>query len=252
MCRAVRSTNYGFGVFAFQPKVWEVNCHTYSDDGSDATCDPREWDSSPPKLVISELCDPSDNKNKRSISIYSLNKRNYEIKDDYILMKWVGSSPYPSYTFQPLKGKEIDEAGFLTMCLPVYTWGQDTCDLVTSYSGIVGSMYGTENYAIAKCRSPSFGCEIVDIYGVPGTAAAKSQRDFSNGRAVRQLFMAYPTDSFKMYEWIVESKITADVCGTDPYYPVAPSTTPPNPSYGKGKGYRNYSPSKGKSRKLRK
>jgi hypothetical protein len=247
-CRAVRNIRYPYGIFPFQPTIWETICNMVGDDGSDLTGDPRQWDSSSPKLVISELCDPVDNKNKRQISIYAYNKRNYVINEDIILMRWVGSSPYPSYTFQSLKGETIDEGGFLKICLPVHTWyGELTCNLMTPYSGIVGSMHGVEHYAIAECKSPSFGCKIMDIYGEPGTAAVNSEQDFSDGRAVRQLYMSKPTDRFNMYEWVVETPVTFDVCGTDPYY--KDDNDNALVSKGKGKGYRNYAPSKRYNRK---
>ena len=51
-----------------------------------------------------EFCDPSDDKSKRMVELFSPNKRNYKIEKDLIVMKWEGSSVYPSYSYQLLKG----------------------------------------------------------------------------------------------------------------------------------------------------
>ncbi len=97
-CRAVRKMKYPFGMFSFQPGVWEIVCDTVgfpSLPGED--CDPRNWEHVPMVLFFSEFCDPQDDKSKKFIELYSPNKRNYKIDEDIIVMKWGGSDPYPSH-----------------------------------------------------------------------------------------------------------------------------------------------------------
>ena len=249
-CRAVREFHYPYGLPRFDPKVWHISC--------DSDCDPRTWEPFTLKLVFSEFCDPIDSKSKRFIELYSLNRKDYEIKEELIIMKWTGASPFPSsYTYQSLKGKYINEHGFLVMCADSFSWftyGDNKCDFDSPFSNVFYSK-GYDHFAIAKCAHPSDDCEILDIYGVPSTDAWGTAQDFTNGRAVRctNRWCLSPKQIFNLNDWSIDHHVTSDQCCPGEFCPPIRSPQPaPSPSKGypsphrPSKGY-SY-PSKGKNR----
>lgn len=250
-CRALREFQYPFGIPRFDPKVWHITC--------DTDCDPREWGPFTLKLIFSEFCDPIDSKLKRFIELYSSNRKNYEIKEELIVMKWTGANPIASYIYQPLKGQYINEDGFLVMCADSNSWftyGKNKCDVESPFSSVFYSK-GYDHYAIAKCEYPSDDCEILDIYGVPSTDAQGTVQDFTDGRAVRctNIWCLAPKKIFNPNDWWIDHHVTSDQCCPGEFCPPIRSLPPapaPSPSKGKGKGKGYSYPSKGKSRYNRK
>merc|ERR1712038_1878044 len=176
---------------------------------------------------------------------FSPNKEDYTIKDDLIVMKWEGSNFNPSYTsFTPLKGKNVNDDGFLVECLNFYFWNADSCDLQTGYNGVANSK-GDTNFAIAKCDHPSHNCEYVDVYGIPGMSGAGAPQDFRDGRSYRLDTTPAPQKIFDINSWVVKRGATASECDPgrrtppSPPAPSAPSAPrPPRPPthYGPSKG----------------
>jgi len=260
-CRVARKILYPYGLYPFDANVFEVGCRTSSVDPGDlcsppainpygVISDPRLWESNPTLLFISEICDPVDDPNKRFIELYSPNKRNYVIDEEMMIVKWSGSSPNPSYYFQPLMGQEIDENGFLVVCQNFYTFGSSSCDIASGPLGIA-ALSGSDHFGIFKgCATPYDTCETVDLYGIPGTSAQDTAQDFSGGRAYRPDgfdLLLNPYLAFDISEWVVQRNVPADMCDPGcltPSSPVAPSpvqpsptgpTGPTGPSKGKGK-----------------
>jgi len=248
-CRAARKMHYPYGSSPFNPNVYEVICLSFgfnSQPGEDA--DPREWKEVPLVLFFTEFCDPVDNKNKRVIELYSPNKRNYKIKDDLIVMKWEGSSAYPSYTYQSLKGQKINSKGHLVLCMNYYAYSGNICDVQTGFSGVT-KLSGSEHFALAKCTHPSNDCHYIDIYGTPGTIAGAAQ-DFTDGKVFRRRTVPAPKRIYDSNHWVVVNDINADQCGAGTTPPPVPAPSPgsgggpgPGPGPGPGRG-----PSKGKGK----
>ncbi len=231
-CRAVRKMQYPFGYAPFNPEFYEVICQPSSSNGQpDDDADPRVWKEVPLVLFFTEFCNPAD-ESKRFIELYSPNKRNYKIKDDLIVMKWEGTNTTPSYGFQSLKNKFINENGFLVLCVNYYSLDQGTCDLQTGFSGIANSN-GDDHFALAKCKYPGGNnCSYIDMYGRPGVSASEDiedfTQDFSNGRAYRfEFFHPVARKVFDKAQWIVNKSVcTPGVLD----YGKPPSLTPPNPA----------------------
>ncbi len=250
-CRAVRMPEYPYGLSWFAPETWEVVCPSVGVPSTpDETCDPRRWNAVPLILYFTEFCDPKDEGTKRFIELYSPNKRNFKIEEDLIVMKWEGSSTTPSFTFQSLKGLTVNEHGFLVLCINWYAWGENMCDLQTGFQGI-SNINGRDHYALAACEIPSTDCDIIDIYGSPGTEAKKSGQDFTSGRAFRREYF-YPVARkiFDIDQWIVSTSASADSCD--------PGKIDPNPDEfrdpkapGKNNGGSGKSKSKSGKRGLR-
>jgi len=240
-CRAVRKMNYPYGQSPFNPDIWEVICLSFSFNTQPGEeCDPRVWKEVPLVLFFTEFCDPEDDKSKRMIELYSPNKRDYKIEHDLIVMKYEGTSPYPSYAFQSLKGQVVDGKGYVVMCMNWYSYGRDTCTLITGYNGIT-SFSGTEHFALAGCEFPSNDCECIDMYGSPGLDARGKPQDFSDGKAFRLRTVPAPRKIFDIGHWVVVDEITADQCGAGKSPPpVSPPVGPPIYGKGKGKGKGKY------------
>ena len=235
--------------------MWEIVCPSISIVPPQVIiCDPCEWKEIPLILSLSEFCDPVDDKNKRFIELYSPNKKDYKIDDDLILMKWDGTNPNPSYVFQPLKGAEINEDGFLVLCITWYVWGSDKCEVSTGYNSFV-ALSGTEHIALAECAHPYANCNCIDTFGVPGVDPTLTGQVFTDGRAARHPdSIAYPSKIFNIGQWVITPNVSSDKCdpgtSTPPPAPVLPPAPTPTPPSGPSKGYLN--PSKGKSKRLRK
>ena len=250
-CRVARKIDYPFGFSAFDPEIYEIICMTTSmvpQPGMQA--DPRQWVAIPLILSLSEFCDPKDNEGKGFIELYSTNKRDYKIMDNLILMKWEGASPNPSYVYLPLKGKKINDDGFLVVCTNWYFLGSDTCQVSTGYNSIV-TMSGTEHFAIAKCKHPAEGCDPVDVFGVPGVDATGTAQVFTGGRAYRTLeSIPFPKKIFDINQWTITPNVSSSKCDPGILTPPVPPTLPPaaSPS-APSKG--NLKPSKGKSKSKR-
>ena len=210
----------------FDPGVYEIICMAISVfPQPGAKCDPRQWREIPLILTLSEFCDPNDNKNKRFVELYSPNKRNYRINDDLILMKWIGTNPSPSYSFQPLKGATIDENGFLVVCINWVFWGTEKCEISSGFNSFA-ELSGTENIALARCNHPfDDTCDCIDTYGVPGIDAATASQVFTNGRAWRKHdSLVIGSKIFNIGQWEVTPNVSSDKC--DP----GKSTSAPSPT----------------------
>ncbi len=228
-CRVARKTEYPYGLSWFSPNTWEIICVPKNDISSHPKdeADPRVWKDIPLVLFFSEFCDPQDESNKRFIELYSPNKRNYKIEKDLIVMKWEGTSTAPSYSFMSLKDEIINANGFLVLCINWYIF--DECDVQTGFSGIANSG-GNDHFALAECERPGDDCNLIDVYGYPGTgtSASGTDQDFSNGRAYRfEFFHPVARKIFDIDQWVVSTEATA-VC--DPGVIDTTSTKPPSPN----------------------
>jgi len=240
-CRAVRVLEYPYGLSWFEPATWEVICPAVRVPATpDEKCDPREWNKVHLVLYFTEFCDPKDDSSKSFIELYSPNKRDVKIEDDLIIMKWEGTSNVPSYTFQSIKGQTVNENGFLVLCTNWYAMSEDTCNLQTGYHGIA-NINGQDHYALAKCEFPGPDCDMIDVYGSPGTDPKQSGQDFSGGRSIRlEYFYPMARKIFDIDQWIIsENEVSADMCD--------PGKIDPNP----GEEFRRdpKAPSSGKNSK---
>lgn len=183
--RAVRRfhSHYSFG--HFRPSSWQVNPHE-KDLALVTDMDPREWVEIPLKLIFTEFCDPSDDPNNRFIELYSPNKRDYVIRENLVLLKFEGTLYTPSADFESLRGKRINEDGFLVLCTSATYWGEEKCDVVLGSFGISNSD-GHNHFVLAECHSNDLSnCDFIDVYGRPMQDIDGTDQDFKNGMAVRR------------------------------------------------------------------
>jgi len=226
--------------------------------------DPREWNEFPLVIVITELADPLDNKLNRFIELYSPNKRNYEIVDDLVLVRYEGTSGVPMGTpYINLKGMVINPQGFLVLCVDGSTWSNNQCTSKAPPTEFVGTTTGMMKIAILAANVPRADAEIIDIFGVPGSTG--SNHNFSDGRAVRVRLSEKPRAVFVRDDWIIipgsgsgtvssglfdpNAWIDCELfgCAADPS-PTPPSPPTPTPPSAPSKGSPS-APSKGKSPK---
>ena len=227
-CRAVRNVDYPFGLPWFDRSSWEIICPKYSVIPLPGeACDPRVWAKVPLILFFTEFCDPKDDKSKRFIELYSPNKRDYKIDDDIIVMKWEGASPYPSYFYLNLKGRTINQDGFLVLCINWNSWNSDKCEVPTGYSSIVNSP-GSDHFALAKCERPGNDCKIIDSFGSPGVVGSGSSQDFTNGRAYRLESNPMPKKVFDINQWVIRRNKLSESCdpGIWDHLPPEPTSAP--------------------------
>lgn len=159
-------------------------------------------DAGPLVLIIAEITDPRSNYNRRFIELYSPNKRGYVITEDIFIVKYEGSSDVHSEVFESLKGKFIDQNGFLLLCNNPEK--VDACTYQTETDDFLGDNTGRNDYAIAEVDEVNyFNSRIIDIYGKTGQGGFNSKQYFTGGRCFRKAFVNKANPVFTMAEWIV-------------------------------------------------
>lgn len=172
-------------------------------------------DAGPLVLWITEIADPNGNNNKRFIELYSPNKKGYVITEDIFIVKYEGSSDVHSEVFESLKGKFIDENGFLLLCNNPEK--VDACTYQTETDDFLGENMGRNDYAIAEVDEVNyFNSRIIDIFGQTGQGGFNSKQYFTGGRCFRKARVNEPNNVWDMDEWIVapsrgDTQYTTDV-----------------------------------------
>ncbi len=115
------------------------------------------------------------------------------------MIHWQTFQSSPSSGYINLKGKTINQNGFIVFCIMNWKWGA-SCDYNINYGGILtkGANY---LYALVQGTSPTAYSETIDIFGTPG--AWDSTLDYKNGRAVRAFSATEPRSIWNASEWTV-------------------------------------------------
>jgi hypothetical protein len=196
--RAVRDTSYTEGSSdTFNPTLWHIIPGEGSDTASTHDVDPRVWVNPPLKLFFTEFADPVDGKAKRFIELYSPNKRNYKIVEDLAIIKFHTNSV--SYDSLSLKGKTINENGFLVLCNS--DWSDKCTDVITTCSLFTSP--GTKKFSLAGCNHHTDEyCLTIDVYGL---GADQNVHNYTDGRAVRRKngVNPLPCNVFDIGDWFV-------------------------------------------------
>ena len=115
--RFARDKSYSQASGIWQPEAWiEVSGTRLLSYAMDELFVVRGWAEAPLILVISELCNPSDDINNRFVELYSPNKRDYTINEDLMLLRYDLGNNDTADAFIDLRGKEINERGFIVFC----------------------------------------------------------------------------------------------------------------------------------------
>ena len=110
--RSTRDKSYSSPSGVWQPQGWTVvpeGVANVADMGI------RKWKETPLHLIFSELLYPIDSEHNRFIELFSANKRNYEIKENVILVR-TPTDGGPQFTLN-LNGKRINGKGMLVLCM---------------------------------------------------------------------------------------------------------------------------------------
>lgn len=246
--------------------VWNINNWRFFSGSPEAIgSDPHVWTDSFPEgpliLFITEIADPTESKNNL-VELYSPNKRNYVIQDDLQLV--IGFKSYfplssPSIN---LKGKTINDEGFIVFCLEGSNWSDAQCGYKSPATPAAGSIPssidGHNHVAIIKgdilpiVNAP---VDIVDIYGRPNPYN-ENEQSFEDCRAVRKKFVVDPKSTWNAGDWTVvcdpssfatpDPNVWIDVGPDQPSSPSSPSRAP-SPTAGPPSSPTSPSRSKGKS-----
>jgi hypothetical protein len=115
--RFARDKSYSQASSIWQPEAWiEVSGTRLLSYAMDELFVVRGWAEAPLILVISELCNPSDDINNRFVELYSPNKRDYTIDEDLMLFRYDLGNNDTADAFIDLRGKQINERGFIVFC----------------------------------------------------------------------------------------------------------------------------------------
>jgi hypothetical protein len=235
-----------------QPKkVWAKSDWIVKIGSNVGDCHPRAWSVAPEavQIMITELTDPNGEPENRYIELYSPNKQNYEILENY----WVVLKGTPDYSY-PLKGTRIGSDGFLLLCRSRNFWSETQCDHELGPNSVADN----DGCQVVIIYSSGDGTnfdpnDIVDVYGI-GSACAG---DFQGGIVERLESVNAPSPVFRSQEWVVTKPASKNQCtprskrissggGLPPAPAPAPTPTkmPSNKNKNKNKN-KNTSPSGG-------
>lgn len=180
---------------------------------------PEKFCDSESDAVITEITDPLDNNYGKYIELYFHKCGGKVISSNLKLLHWRAGDSSPSRAFVNLKGVQIRDDGFVTVCgysntNTVYD-GREVCTLNgTAENPVV--IRGTDSIALAMGTYSRN--RIIDVFGNPGSSGNLAQR-FTDGRAVRNINAITPSENWDEDEWIVfpgEGDQVVGIEGMDP------------------------------------
>ncbi|GFH54767.1 hypothetical protein CTEN210_11243 [Chaetoceros tenuissimus] len=176
-------------------------------DGEDATPGNRNDF----ELIITEVTDPTDEGNELIELFSPTGHINHPIKENLFLKRY-DDGQSPATKSLPLKGKVIDNKGFIVVCDADEDEDEDGCDLRDT----VADLSGKDVVTIESCSDESgkTGCVIVDVFGLLGNAV--NTPDFTNGRAYRLPGPVHdmPKSTWDSNDWVILGNV--DEGGTTP------------------------------------